>query len=187
MNFFLILGPSAVGKMTVGQALAKRLDYKLFHNHHSIDFALQFFDHGEKEFRNINEGIRQLVFKNVAQSQSLKGFIFTLVMAFDLQEDIDYMVNLKKIFSENGWNCFTVELYAQQSIRIERNDSPNRLKHKVSKRDVQRSLDFLKQADEKYQLNTNPANLTADNYLWIDNSNLSPEEVVNKIIEKFGC
>ncbi len=187
MDFFLILGPSAVGKMTVGQALAKRLGYKLFHNHHSIEFALQYFDHGKPEFRNINEGMRQLVFKTVAESRSLKGFIFTLVMAFDSKDDIDYIANIKNLFSKNGWNCYTVELYAPQQIRIARNDTPNRLQHKVSKRNVEQSLAFIKQAAIKYQLNTEQAAPKKDDYLWIDNSHLSPEEVVDKIIEKFAC
>jgi shikimate kinase len=33
MNFIVIFGPPAVGKMTVGQELARLTGYKLFHNH----------------------------------------------------------------------------------------------------------------------------------------------------------
>ena len=36
-KFVLIFGPQAVGKMTVGQELAKMTDLKLFHNHMTID------------------------------------------------------------------------------------------------------------------------------------------------------
>ena len=32
-NFIMICGPQAVGKMTVGQELAKLTGYKLFYNH----------------------------------------------------------------------------------------------------------------------------------------------------------
>ena len=38
----VLLGPPAVGKMTVGQAIAQQIDYKLFHNHHSIELALPY-------------------------------------------------------------------------------------------------------------------------------------------------
>lgn len=38
-----IVGPPAVGKMTVGHELARRTGLKLFHNHHTIDLALRFF------------------------------------------------------------------------------------------------------------------------------------------------
>jgi broad-specificity NMP kinase len=57
MNFILIAGPPAVGKMTVGQCLASKLDYKLFHNHQSIDHTLQYFDWGTPEFKELNEGL----------------------------------------------------------------------------------------------------------------------------------
>jgi shikimate kinase len=32
-----IVGPPAVGKMTVGAELARRTGFQLFHNHHAID------------------------------------------------------------------------------------------------------------------------------------------------------
>lgn len=37
MKFVKMFGPQAVGKMTVGQELAKITDLKLFHNHMTID------------------------------------------------------------------------------------------------------------------------------------------------------
>lgn len=154
MNFFIIVGPPAVGKMTVGQALAEKMDYKLFHNHHSIDLTLNFFDYGDKGFRDINEGIRQLIFKKISKSQDLKGFIFTLVWAFDHQSDWDYVEGLKKQFSEQGWNTYIVELYAPQAIRLVRNNTPNRLEHKVSKRDVEMTHQNILKMDEKYEMST---------------------------------
>ena len=36
--------------MTVGQALAERSDYRLFHNHMTIDLVLPFFDFGSRPF-----------------------------------------------------------------------------------------------------------------------------------------
>jgi hypothetical protein len=38
-----IVGPGAVGKMTVGAELAARTGLKLFHNHHTIDLLLRVF------------------------------------------------------------------------------------------------------------------------------------------------
>ena len=37
MDFVIIFGPQAVGKMTVGEELAKKTRLKLFHNHMTID------------------------------------------------------------------------------------------------------------------------------------------------------
>ena len=39
----IIMGPPAVGKMTVGQELAKITGLKLFHNHITIDLVSEFF------------------------------------------------------------------------------------------------------------------------------------------------
>lgn len=185
MNFFLITGPPAVGKMTVGQQLAQKMDYKLFHNHHSIDLALNFFYYGDKEFKTINEGVRQLIFNTVAKSKNLKGFIFTLVWAFDYQSDWDYVADLKKLFTENGWNMYIVELYAPQAIRLDRNKTPNRLEHKVSKRNTDMTHQNILKMDEKYEMSTDGSRINEENYLWIDNSELTAEEVAEKIIERF--
>lgn len=48
-----IVGPPAVGKMTVGHELAKRTGLKLFHNHHTIDLALRFFPFGTPPFQRL--------------------------------------------------------------------------------------------------------------------------------------
>ena len=47
-KFIMIVGPQAVGKMTVGQELSKITNLKLLHNHMTIElltkiFALSFF------------------------------------------------------------------------------------------------------------------------------------------------
>lgn len=39
-----LVGPSAVGKMSVGQAITERTGLRLFHNHISIELALRYFD-----------------------------------------------------------------------------------------------------------------------------------------------
>jgi hypothetical protein len=42
-KFVFIFGPQAVGKMTVGQELAKVTGLKLFHNHMTIDLLEPLF------------------------------------------------------------------------------------------------------------------------------------------------
>lgn len=58
----IILGPHAVGKMTVGQELAKITGLRLFHNHMSIELARKLFAPDEKEeFQLLNRAIRREV------------------------------------------------------------------------------------------------------------------------------
>lgn len=46
----ILYGPPGVGKLTVGQALAKKTDLKLFHVHLLADLVSSLFDTGTKNF-----------------------------------------------------------------------------------------------------------------------------------------
>ena len=43
MKLLMLFGDAAVGKMTVGQELAKLTDLRLFHNHMTIEPVLELF------------------------------------------------------------------------------------------------------------------------------------------------
>ena len=49
-NLVFIFGPSAVGKMTVGQELQKLTGYKLLYNHMVVDLITEFVDFGTPAF-----------------------------------------------------------------------------------------------------------------------------------------
>ena len=55
-SLIILLGPHAIGKMTVGQELAKMTGMRLFHNHMSIELALKLFDFGTKEWQYLSLG-----------------------------------------------------------------------------------------------------------------------------------
>ncbi|GIN87351.1 hypothetical protein J6TS2_37370 [Heyndrickxia sporothermodurans] len=133
MKFVLIFGPQAVGKMTVGQELEKLTELKLFHNHMTIDLVNPFFDYSTKEGKRLVSLFREEIFKEVAKS-SLYGLIFTYVWAFDLKSEWDYINRVCQIFESNGGTVYFVELEADINERLERNKSPNRLKHKPTKK-----------------------------------------------------
>jgi hypothetical protein len=50
-----VVGPLAVGKMSVGQAITERTGLRLFHNHISIELALRYFDYGTPAFHRISD------------------------------------------------------------------------------------------------------------------------------------
>ena len=185
MNLIFLLGPPAVGKMTIGQNLAQKVDYKLFHNHHSIELALELFWYGSPEFKAINEGIRQLVFDTCAKSKNLKGLIFTLVMAFDEQADWDYLADIQQKFEANDWTIYFVELTAPLVIRLERNKTPNRLQHKASKRNLAQSEKGILENEKAYRLTTNDGEFKEANYMKIDTTDKSAEIVAKLIIATF--
>ena len=182
----IILGPHAVGKMTVGQALAQRTELRLFHNHMSIELTRKLFAHSEKEWRILNETIRQTVFELFAKGD-FPGLIFTYMCAFELQEEIDYLQRIIALFRSNGAKCYVVELCADFEERLIRNKSENRLLHKESKRNLEWSEAEMRKTSAAYRLNSYEGEqLPFENYLKIDNTTLEPEEVAARILAHFG-
>lgn len=185
MKFVLIVGPPAVGKMTVGQELAKITGLRLFHNHMSLELVNRFFDFGTPNFRNLDRNIRFAIFKEIADSD-LDGIIFTLVWAFDEPEDETYVDEIIAVFQKRKPQVCIVELKASLEERLKRNRHPNRLKHKPSKRDVDASEKRLLYHDQTYRMNTNDGELPHKNIYTIDNTDLSPAEVAQIIKTKFS-
>ena len=182
----IIIGPHAVGKMTVGQELAKITDLRLFHNHMSIELTRKLFAHSEKEWSVLNETIRKTVFELFAKGD-FSGLIFTYMCAFDLQSEFDYLQNVIDLFQSKSADCYVVELCADFEERLVRNKSENRLLHKESKRDLAWSEAEMRKTSEKYRLNSYEGEtLPFENYLKIDNTHLPPDEVARRICEHFG-
>ncbi len=181
MKFVFIIGNSAVGKMTVGQELMKITDLRLFHNHMAIEPVLEVF--GEFDGMAI-KGIREAIFKRFAETDNY-GLIYTYMMAFDAQEDWDYLEHVKTIFKPDT-EFYYVELIASQDIRLERNKTENRLNNKPSKRNIDESDDRLISADKNYRCVSYEGEITFPNYLRIDNSNLEPSEVAKMIKDRFN-
>jgi hypothetical protein len=184
MKFVLVFGPQAVGKMTVGHELEKLTDLKLFHNHMTIDLVSKFFDYGTKEGSRLVNLFRKEIFEEVSQS-NLYGIIFTYVWALDLKSDWDYVEKVCNIFESKGATIYFVELEAELDERLVRNKTPHRLEHKPTKRDIEWSENNLMKTMEKYRLNSIEGEIQKENYLKINNTNMSAEEVAKLIKERF--
>ncbi|UPM53779.1 AAA family ATPase [Gottfriedia acidiceleris] len=185
MKFVLVFGPQAVGKMTVGHELEKITDLKLFHNHMTIDLVSKFFDYGTKEGSRLVNLFRKEIFEEVSKSD-LYGIIFTYVWALDLKSDWDYIEKVCTIFESKGATTYFVELEAELDERLARNKTPHRLEHKPTKRDIEWSENNLMKTIEKYRLNSIEGEIQKENYLKINNTNMSAEEVAKLIKERFA-
>ena len=185
MKFIVIFGPPAVGKMTVGYELAKLTGLRLFHNHMTIDLILNFFGFGQPQFHTLVSEFRRRVFEEVAASD-LAGLIFTFVWALDHESDKAFIERSCDIFHEKGADIYFVELEAELPERLRRNESEFRLSQKLPKRDVEKSRARLLEDDKKYKLNSNGDFFYQENYLKINNTNLSADETARMIVDKFG-
>ena len=181
----IILGPHAVGKMTVGQELTKITPLRLFHNHMSIELTRKIFKHSEPEWQIFNSTIRRKVFELFAEGD-FSGLIFTYMCAFEMPEEFDYILDIIDLFKKNGAVCHVVELCADFEVRIERNKSENRLINKESKRDVEWSEAEMRKTSAAHRLNSlDDEKLPFESYLKIDNTNIPPCDVARMIKEHF--
>jgi hypothetical protein len=180
-----IVGPPAVGKMTVGHELSRRTGLKLFHNHHAIDLALRFFPFGTPPFHRLVGDFRRRIFEEVAASD-LPGLIFTYVWAFDHASDAAAVEEYASHFRARDGRVVFVELETTQEERLRRNETAFRLAEKPFKRDLLASREQLLDLDAKYQLNSKGVFDERPDYLRIDNTSLAADEVAARIIARFG-
>lgn len=184
MKVLFLIGNAAVGKMTVGQELMKITDLRLFHNHMTIEPVIEIF--GYFNTKAIYR-LREVIFEEFADSECY-GLIFTIMWAFDMQSDWDYIEHVKDIFKQKNKDTefYYVELVASQEIRLERNVTENRLKNKASKRDLDMSRQRLLNDDANHRCESLEGEIPFDNYIKIDNSYLDPDVVAYKIKEQFN-
>lgn len=181
MKFVFLIGNAAVGKMTVGQELAKITELRLFHNHMTIEPVLEIF--GQFNSEAIRR-LRQVIFEEFAKTDNY-GMIFTYMWAFDQQADWDYVEYIKSIFLPYGTEFYYVELVASREARLERNATENRLSQKASKRNVELSNQRLISDDAHYRLESREGEIPFENYLKIDNTSLAPDVVAQRIKKQF--
>ncbi len=181
----VLVGPPAVGKMTVGHELATRTGLRLFHNHHTIDLVLRFFAFGTPPFQRLVGEFRRRMFEEVAESE-LPGLIFTYVWAFDHPTDAAAVESYVAPFRARGGRVVFVELEATQEERLRRNETPFRLAEKPFKRDLAASRARLLADDAAYQLNSQGAFDAREDYLRLNTTTLSAAAVAERVISHFG-
>lgn len=183
-NFIMICGPQAVGKMTVGQELAKLTGYKLFYNHMTIEMIRLIFDYDKEVFWKMNTRIRTEVFEEFAKS-SEKGIIFTGCLDFGIELEQD-KADFDK-WTKNFERTYVIELEADLEERLKRNKTENRLKYKASKRNIEWSEKNLLESIKKHKLNSDSGQGEElfENFMKINNTNISAKDVAIMIKEKF--
>lgn len=182
MKFVLIVGDSAVGKMTVGQELMKITGLRLFHNHMAIEPVLEIF--GKFDGSTILK-LREVIFQEFAKTDAY-GMIHTIMWAFDMKSDWEYVNHVVDIFQQHGAEIYCVELIAPLDVRLQRNETENRLRHKASKRDLAASRQRLIRDGENHRLVSHPGEIPFENYLRIENGDLPADVVARMIKERFA-
>lgn len=185
-ELLLIIGPPAAGKMTVGRAVCARTEFRLFHNHHTIEPLLEIFGFGTPPFVALNGEFRRRVIEEAAAACT--RLIFTFVWNVEDEDDADEVRRLIAPYVDAGLRVSFVELYADLPTRLERNAGEERIAEKKSKRDLAWSDAHVRELDAAYVMNTRPDHATpADDvlavfaHLRLDNSRLTADQAATEI------
>lgn len=189
MEFIILTGPQAVGKMTVGIEIEKKRDAKLLFNHQTIDLFANFLDYTKDTFR-LSEMIRKELFKAFTENKAtnkVKGIIFTVVIAFDLEEDWQALEEWIGLFHKADANLYFVELETSVEERLLRNTNADRLEAKPSKRNLAFSEHDLLTTHARHRLNSREGEvekrLPMVHYMRIDSTDLSSVETAEYIVK----
>lgn len=189
MDLILLAGPQAVGKMTVGEALEKRIDAKLLFNHETIDLFARFLGYSKDTFC-LSEKIRVELFKAFtenSQSNVTQGIIFTVVVGFDMESDWEVLKQWTSLFFDAGGSIYFIELEADLNERLKRNKGDHRLAKKPSKRNLDFSEKELLESMHTHRLNSVDKEveekLPGVQYMKLNTAHLSVDNATDKIVK----
>jgi broad-specificity NMP kinase len=173
MKLIFIYGAPAVGKLTVAQEIARQTGFKIFHNHLSIDAVEPVFEFGTPPFWRLIDLIRVETIAEAARHDV--NLIHTFCYAKD--HDDKYVAKITNLVESNGGEVCFVLLICDRSEVEKRVLAESRKKFGKAN-----NLKILNEIFDKYDLSSPVPERES---LIIDNTNLPPEIVAQKIIEHF--
>ncbi len=173
MKIVCIYGGVGVGKRTVGEALAKKTGFILFHNHLTIDPALVLLPMKTKEFFPIVNRFRFALLRAAAK-HGVAGVIVT--SGWDAKEKIGWIEGLKRLGREPGNTLLFVHLHCDEKTHAARVRGESRKLFKKS-RDAPAII-----ADRRNKGFSTPH---AKTVLSIDSTLLSPSKTANLIQQHY--
>jgi hypothetical protein len=174
MVLVFLYGPPAVGKLTVATALAARTGFRNFHGHLTFDLACALFEPFTRPFGALVTELRLKAIE-VSARHGLEGMIFTYCYAYP--EDNPFIERVQAIVEDAGGEIKFVHLTCEVE-ELERRvvAEDRRAYHKLG------NVPGLRETLQRWELYTP---IPGVDTLSIDNTQLSPEQVVERIVDHF--
>lgn len=122
MKLVFLFGPAAVGKLTVGKALAARTGYPLFHNHLIVDAVGAVFPFGSPQFVKLRQAFWLQTFAEAAAAQ--RSLIFTF--APEPSVPADFVPQTVQAVTAHGGEVRFVRLACSDAAQDARIGNPDR-------------------------------------------------------------
>jgi shikimate kinase len=172
MNLIVIYGAPATGKLTVAEELLKLINYRLIHNHLTIDLARNIIDPSNKDYwkflQNIRVNLIKLAIKNDVNLIITGGYS-------PGGADIYYKKIIKLVKKSKG-NVYFVHLYCYKEVLFKRVKGKSRRKFG--------KIRLIKQLKKDLKIYGHINKMKFINSFDIDNTKLSPKKAA-LLIKKY--
>jgi hypothetical protein len=168
MDLVFLHGPGAVGKLTVGRALAALTGLPLFHNHLVVDAVLAVFPFGSGPFVRLRHAMWMAMFEEAAARD--RSLIFTF--APEASVPATFAADVVAMVERHGGRVRFVALACDEAVREGRIEDPSRARWgKLNSLKLAREL----RAAGSHAFPSLPAEVT------VDTGRLSPQEASERI------
>ena len=137
MKLLFLHGPPAVGKLTVARELARLTDFRLFHNHLTVDLVTSLFAFGTEPFILLREQIWLAVFAAAARQDT------SLIFTFNPERSVSegFIQDAIETVEHAGGKVIFVELTcAEEQLESRIEDGSRREFGKLASVEMYRSL-----------------------------------------------
>ena len=176
----LIFGPAAVGKMTVGQELAKATGFSLLYNHQIVDLVTGMFPFGTPMFHRLARGFTLQMLEAAAETGL--GLILTHGLVFGRPSSRVIIDDWSAPCLNAGGEVYYVELTAPLECRLQRNETENRRRHKKTD---WATPERLREMETWGRWDSDGDFPYPERHIVIDNANVEPHEAAQMIRQHF--
>jgi hypothetical protein len=181
LTLVCLIGPPAVGKTTVGQELCRRTGYKLFHGHVVGDALSPYFPFGTASFARLAQTWRRTFFEEAVRAGL--NLVTTAAWRFDQPGDADSIGDWLRTYGEGGGRVLCAELVAPVEVRLARNRTEDRWRHKNP---YWVTDEYIRNGDAVHRYDSGGAFPFDMPHLCLETADLSAESSARRIAAHFG-
>jgi chloramphenicol 3-O-phosphotransferase len=174
MRLVYLYGPPGVGKLTVARALAALTDFKLLHNHLTVNLVTALFPFGSASFMRL---IRQFRDEMVTEAARVNiDMVITGVYLGTREQTTDIRARLEPVYASGGSALF-VRLVCDREVWLARVPNESR-RHEGKLLDPDRAVGLFNGEDPFSIMPIEPT-------LTLDTTWLPPTEAAAQIVAHF--
>jgi shikimate kinase len=173
MKLILLYGGPGTGKLTIAKELARLTEFTLFHNHMILNALSEIFGYDNPSRRKLEKEFRLRIIEEAA-----KADINMIATGVIMRDNEDFYKHIIQTVKEHHGECLLVHITANKDVLKQRISDKSRIElKKIST--VDRLNEWNMQYPESFK------RIHYDNQFTIDTSNLSHQEVADKVMKHY--